>query len=38
MAKMPGPYSVNVEQQGDGTLTVSYQGMTASPEVLSRRV
>lgn len=36
-AKMPGPYSVNVEQQGDCTLTVRYLGMTASVPIVSEK-
>jgi hypothetical protein len=36
-AKVPGLYSVNVEQQGDCTLTVLYQGMTASIPLVSEK-
>jgi hypothetical protein len=36
-AKMPGPYSLNVEEPGDCTLTVQYQGMTASIPIVSEK-
>jgi hypothetical protein len=36
-AKIPGPYSLNVEVLGDCTLPVHYQGMTASIPVVSQK-
>jgi hypothetical protein len=36
-AKIPGSYSVNVEEQGDCSLTVRYQGMTATIPILSEK-
>jgi hypothetical protein len=36
-ASVPGHYSVNVQQQGDCDLTVTYQAMTASLPIVSQR-
>lgn len=35
-ATLPGPYSVTVKEEGDCTLTVIYQGKTASIQIVSK--
>jgi hypothetical protein len=34
--RLPGPYLLNVKEEGDCTLTVSYQGKTASMAIVSK--